>query len=79
MKALVRDNIVMDLAENEFVVHSDYVWVDNPPDGCKVGWILEEGEFIAPTPLVTAEELFKKRRNCRSLLSFRKYGIERRI
>ena len=48
MKALIRDNIVMDLAENEFTVHSDYVWMDNPPDDCKAGWTLIDGVFTAP-------------------------------
>jgi hypothetical protein len=47
MKALIKDNLVVDVCETEFEVHPSLVWVD-AAEGCVVGWTYENGQFIAP-------------------------------
>lgn len=49
MKALVHENIVVDLVETEFEVHESATWMD-APEGCKTGWLLEDGSLVAPPP-----------------------------
>ena len=45
MKALILDNVVVDLVETEFEVHSSMTWMD-APDGCKVGYIVQDGSIV---------------------------------
>lgn len=47
MKALIKENLVVDVCEKEFEVHPSLVWVD-AIDGCQVGWTYENGQFIQP-------------------------------
>jgi len=51
MKALILDNKVVDVVEQEFEVHSSLTWMDCP-DECKVGeWELVGGNLQAiPEP-----------------------------
>jgi hypothetical protein len=49
MKALVHENIVVDLVETEFEVHESAAWMD-APEGCKTGWVLVNGSLVAPEP-----------------------------
>lgn len=45
MKALIFENKVVDLAEQEFDVASNMTWMD-APDGCEAGWLLEDGVLV---------------------------------
>jgi len=47
MKALIFENMVVDVAETEFDVHESMTWMD-APDNCKTGWHLEDGVITAP-------------------------------
>jgi hypothetical protein len=47
MKALVFQDKVVEVAENEFPVYKDLVWMD-APEGCEDGWLLEDGVLVAP-------------------------------
>jgi hypothetical protein len=47
MKALIQNNKVVQVCEQEFEVHSLLVWVD-AVDGCVAGWTYEGGQFTAP-------------------------------
>ena len=51
MKALIKDNMVVDVVEKEFPVHSDFKWMDCP-DNCVVGnWHLtDKGLEEKPVP-----------------------------
>lgn len=49
MKALVHENVVVDLVEAEFPVHESAVWMD-APEGCETGWVLQDGALVAPPP-----------------------------
>jgi hypothetical protein len=65
-KALVFENQVVDIAEQEFEVHESMTWYD-APSGCNAGWILEGGRIINPadqrTPLErSADALTELRR-----------------
>lgn len=42
MKALILNNEVVDLVDAEFEVHESMTWMD-APDGCAVGWVLDNG------------------------------------
>ena len=46
-KALVKDNVVVDVQDAEFEVHSDFTWHD-VGDDVKVGWTLSDGAFSEP-------------------------------
>ena len=56
MKALVFNNVVIDVQEKEFEVHPSMVWSD-APDGCQIGWKVKDGVITAPASKTT-EELF---------------------
>jgi hypothetical protein len=47
MKALVLDNVVIDVAEVAFAVHEALTWVDCPIE-TEAGFTVEDGVFIAP-------------------------------
>ena len=49
MKALIHENVVVDIVETEFEVHESAIWMD-APEGCKTGWVLEDGSLVAPAP-----------------------------
>jgi len=57
MKALIENNRVIDLVEEAFDVAPSMSWKD-APEGCRTGWLLEDGALNAPvfTPLTYAEE-----------------------
>jgi hypothetical protein len=54
MKALILNNKVVDIQENEFLVHSSMTWVDCD-DTVKVGFDYDGSTFISNEP--TAEEI----------------------
>lgn len=57
MKALVKDNKVVDVAIEEFMVHSDFYWIDCPED-CIPGWLVENYQAIRPVvPQKTNQEI----------------------
>lgn len=62
MKALVLDGKVVDVAEEEFPVHSDLVWVDCPSN-VLAGWDYKNGEFVDTTPVVDKLEELREQRN----------------
>jgi hypothetical protein len=45
MKALIFENKVVDLVEQEFDVSSSMIWMD-APEGCETGWLLEDGALV---------------------------------
>lgn len=47
MKALILENNVVQISENEFEVHETLQWVDANPN-VNVGWKYIDGQFIAP-------------------------------
>jgi len=47
MKALVFQEKVVQLEEIEFGVSKSFQWID-APEGCKYGWLLKNGELVAP-------------------------------
>ena len=56
MKALVFQNKVVDLAATEFEVHNSMSWME-APEGCKRGWLLNDGVLEAPViAALTAEQ-----------------------
>jgi hypothetical protein len=60
MKALIKDNLVVDVCETEFEVHPSLVWVDAVND-CVVGWTYENGQFTAPIqPQLTYSDYRKR-------------------
>jgi hypothetical protein len=50
MKALVLNQQVVQVEQQEFEVHPSLVWIDCP-DGVTAGWKYENGEFIEPEPI----------------------------
>ena len=50
-KALVKNNVVVDIQDAEFETHSDFTWHDVGSD-VEVGWELSDGTFSEPTPIV---------------------------
>lgn len=45
MKALIKNNIIVDTSVSEFPVHESFTWMDCP-DSCKAGsWELVDGNF----------------------------------
>lgn len=47
MKALVKNDVVVDVALVEFAVRPDFRWIDCPDD-CVPGWLVQENEPIRP-------------------------------
>jgi len=47
MKALIFDNVVVDLAPTEFEVHNNLYWID-ADENVKVGWKLVNGNLVEP-------------------------------
>ena len=63
MKALLQNNKVIQVEQNEFPVHSSLVWMD-APEGVEVGWILNNGQLEAPSiPVKTMEDVLKEYEN----------------
>tara|TARA_R100000234_G_scaffold71749_1_gene44157 strand:- start:608 stop:967 length:360 start_codon:yes stop_codon:yes gene_type:complete len=62
MKALILNNRVVDLAETQFPVSPEMVWVDCD-DTVKAGYDYTDGKFTKPKPLLSAEEYLRKERN----------------
>lgn len=48
MKALIKDNIVVGLEQNEFPVHESLSFMDAPEE-CEIGWLLNDGVLSAPS------------------------------
>jgi len=66
MKALVFENKVVDLAATEFEVHSSMSWMD-APEGCKRGWLLNNGVLEAPVvPTLTPEQQTAQQKSARA-------------
>lgn len=60
MKALIKDNKVVQVSENEFPVHPSLIWMDCPAE-CEAGWILNNGQLEAPViPPKTQEEILEE-------------------
>ena len=60
MKALIFQNKVVDLVDNEFPVSSEMHWMD-APEGCTTDWVLENGAVVAPPGPSTEELMFNLR------------------
>ena len=60
MKALIFQNKVVDLVDNEFPVSSEMHWMD-APEGCTTDWVLEDGAVVAPPGPSTEELMFNLR------------------
>ena len=57
MKALIKDNQVVHLSENDFPVHSSMKWMD-APQNCKNGWVLIDDVLQEkPEPQKTRQQL----------------------
>lgn len=39
MKALLKNNVVVDISQQDFPIHESFIWLD-APQGCEVGWVL---------------------------------------
>lgn len=50
MKALIKDNKIVQVVEEQFEVHPDYKWVDCPND-CNTFWTYINSEFVPPEPI----------------------------
>lgn len=50
-KALIFDGKIVDVADNEFEVHSSMVWVDCPDECRALDWTYADGEFTPPKPV----------------------------
>lgn len=55
MKALIKDNLVVEVASTEFEVHSDFSWMD-APDSCEAGWIVQDGSIVDSDQRTDAEK-----------------------
>ena len=60
MKALILNNMVVDVSETEFPVSSEMSWMDCPND-CVMGWSEKDGVLSAP-PTTPEEPYTLKRR-----------------
>ena len=60
MKALIFQNKVVDLVDNEFPVSPEMHWMD-APEGCTTDWVLENGAVVAPPGPSTEELMFNLR------------------
>jgi hypothetical protein len=47
MKALIKNNQIVQVSANEFEVHPDYKWMDCP-DNCTTEWAYSNEQFIEP-------------------------------
>jgi hypothetical protein len=54
MKALILNNEVVQIEETEFEVHESLTWMD-APEGCSVGWVLNNGALEDPSPKTEAD------------------------
>ena len=63
MKALILDNRVVDVCEDgkEFPVAADMKWMDGAPEGCCIGWTVEDGVITAPPP--PPEKTYQQKRS----------------
>lgn len=62
MKALIQNNIVINLSNTEYPEFENMVWVDCP-DECQPAWTYIDGHFappVIPEPIYTKEELLNK-------------------
>lgn len=60
MKALIFKNKVVEMAAQEFPVSSEMQWLD-APEGCQVGWLLENGSLISdPAQEKTPDEILEE-------------------
>jgi hypothetical protein len=69
MKALIFNNTVLDVCEDEFEVHPSLVWVE-AVDGCFAGWTYENGSFRAPDPLPEPTYTEKRKRMYPSITDY---------
>jgi hypothetical protein len=60
MKALIFQNKVVDLVDNEFPVSPEMHWMD-APEGCTTDWVIENGAVVAPPGPSTEELMFNLR------------------
>lgn len=51
MKALVLNEKVVQVEQQEFEVHPSLVWVDCP-NNVVAGWSYKDGQFVEPEPIV---------------------------
>lgn len=56
MKALIQNNIVVGLEANEFPVHESLSFMD-APEGCQIGWVLNDGVLSEPLPTKSQGEI----------------------
>ena len=68
MKALIFNNKVVDLVDNEFPVSPEMTWMD-APEGCTTDWVLEDGAIVAPPSPSTEALMFDLRYQRNNLLS----------
>jgi hypothetical protein len=61
MKALIMNNSVIDICENQFEVHPSLIWVE-APEGCSTGWTYANGMLRAPDPLPEETYIEKRKR-----------------
>ena len=59
-KALIHQNLVYQIEDSEFEVHSDFSWVDCD-DSVEVGYTYDGSSFTAPAGPTAAEQLDKLR------------------
>lgn len=55
-KALILNNVVVQVEDTEFQVSAGLAWIDCPDD-CEVGWIVENGSVVEKTP--SSEEILE--------------------
>lgn len=59
MRALILNNKVVQVAENDFPVAGDLTWMD-APEGCEFGWVLNNDVLEAPPePPLDPEDMLK--------------------
>ena len=63
MKALILNNRVVDICEDgkEFPVADEMTWMDDAPEGCEMGWTVEDGVLTAPPPPL--EKTYQQKRS----------------
>ncbi len=55
MKALVKNNEIVQVSEDIFPVHPDYQWIDCPND-CSKEWIYKNGALEAPPVVIKTNQ-----------------------
>ncbi len=72
MKALLKDNTVIQLDDKGFTVHPSLVWMD-APEGCQTGWVLIDG-ILQPKPEEpkTIEQLLQEYKDALKVLLVKK-------